>query len=102
MFKVDQTHWLDGSDLDDISPLHPYYSRDYRSTSHFDQMNPQDAFHVEPCVQIMYSSINKSKICPKWAQATDSMGQIRTAYLLCTRITLETTALRVILDYSKL
>ena len=32
--KVHQTHRLDGSDLDGISPLHPYYSRDYRSTSH--------------------------------------------------------------------
>ncbi len=32
--KVRQTHRLDGSDSDSISPLHPYYSRDYRSTSH--------------------------------------------------------------------
>ena len=32
--KVDQTLRSDGSDLDGISPLHPYYSRDYRSTSH--------------------------------------------------------------------
>ncbi len=32
--KVHQIHRLDGSDSDGISPLHPYYSRDYRSTSH--------------------------------------------------------------------
>ena len=44
--------------------LHPYYSRDYRSTSQVDQ-------------------------------TPDQIGQIPTAYLLCTRITLETTALRV-------
>ena len=44
--------------------------------------------------QILYNSI--SKICPKWAQATDSMGRIQTAHLLCTRITPETTALRII------
>ena len=49
----------------------------------------------EKCVQILYSSINNSKICPKWAQTMDSIGRIRTAYLLCTRITLETTALQV-------
>ncbi len=30
--KVRQTHRLDRSDSDGISPLHPYYSRDYRST----------------------------------------------------------------------
>ena len=49
----------------------------------------------EKCVQITYRSINNSKIYAKWAQATDSMGRIQAAYLLCTRITLETTALRV-------
>ena len=32
--KVHQTSQLDGPDSDGISPLHPYYSRDYRSTSH--------------------------------------------------------------------
>ncbi len=32
--KVHQTSHLDGPDSDGISPLHPYYSRDYRSTSH--------------------------------------------------------------------
>ena len=32
--KVHQTYQLDGPDSDGISPLHPYYSRDYRSTSH--------------------------------------------------------------------
>ena len=48
------------------------------------------------CVQIMYSSINNSKIYPKLTKPTDRMGRIRTAYLLlCIRITLETTALRV-------
>ena len=62
------------SDLDGISPLHPYYSRDYRATSH------------------------NSKIYPKCAKPIDQMGQIWTAYLLCTRITLETTALRVIIQ----
>ena len=50
----------------------------------------------EKCVQILYSSINNSKICPKLTKPLDSMGRIRTAYLLCTRITLEITALRVI------
>ena len=50
----------------------------------------------EKCVQILYSSINKSKIHQKCTKPPNSMGRIRTAYLLCTRITLETTALRVI------
>ena len=50
----------------------------------------------ETCVQILYGSINNSKICAKCVQAMDSMGRIWTAYLLCTRITLETTAIRVI------
>ena len=59
-------------------------------------MNPQDAFYVGKKVQILYSSINNSKIHPKLAKPTDRMGRIRTAYLLCTRITLETTALQVI------
>ena len=58
-------------------------------------MNPQDAFYVGKCVQIMYSSINNSKICAKCVQAMDCMGRIWTAYLICTRITLETTALRI-------
>ena len=58
-------------------------------------MNPQDVFYVGKYVQIMYSSINNSKIYLKLAKPIDSMGQIWTAYLLCTRITLETTALRV-------
>ena len=58
-------------------------------------MDPQGAFYVGKCVQILYCSTNNSKIHLKWAQATDSMGRIQTAYLLCTRITLETTALRV-------
>ncbi len=48
----------------------------------------------EKCVQILYSSINNSKIDSKYAKPTDSMGQIWTAYLLCARITLETTGLR--------
>ncbi len=50
----------------------------------------------EKCVQILYSSINNTNICPKCTKPTDWMGRIRTASLLCTRITLETTALRVI------
>ena len=50
----------------------------------------------EKCVQSLYSSINNSKIYPKLIKPIDRMGRIRTAYLLCTRITLETTALRVI------
>ena len=50
---------------------------------------------LEKCVQIMYSSINNSKIHPKCTKPPNSMGRIRTASLLCTRITLETTALRV-------
>ncbi len=33
----------------------------------------------EKCVQIMYSSINTSKIHPKCAKPTDWMGRIRTA-----------------------
>ena len=32
--KVHQTSQLDGPDSDGMSHLHPYYSRDYRSTSH--------------------------------------------------------------------
>ena len=152
-----------GSGSDGISPLHPYYFRDYRSTSHIKRSSrrtgvfsrgpgvcfeccsdskrvfqihekhgfsprmgqtktvyaphpvsipysahilwklmicwPNESLRYILCgkkyVQIMYRSINKSKICPKWAQAIDSMGWIQTAYLLCTRITLETTALRV-------
>ena len=58
---------LHGSDSDGVSPLHPYYSRDYRSSSHL-------------------SKVHKTY---------RSMGQIWTTYLLCTRSTLETTALRV-------
>ena len=50
----------------------------------------------EKCVQIKYSSINNSKIYPKLTKPIDRTGRIWTAYLLCTRITLETTALRVI------
>ena len=49
----------------------------------------------ETCVQILYRSINNSKIDLKYTKPIDWMGRIRTAYLLCTRITLETTALRV-------
>ena len=60
-------------------------------------MNPQDVFYVGKCVQILYRSINNSKIHPKLTKPTDRMGQIQTAYILCTRITLETTALRIIL-----
>ena len=49
----------------------------------------------EKWVQIPYSSINNSKINSKYVKPIDSMGQIWTAYFLCTRITLETTALRI-------
>ena len=109
-----------GSDMDGISPLHPYYSRDYRSTSHMrkmctdsvqinkwfknlPEMSPGSGSHgsdmdglspLHPYYSRYYRST--SQICLKWAQATASMGRIWTAYLLCTRITLETTALRVI------
>ena len=55
-------------------------------------MNHQDVFYVG---KILYRSTNNSKICPKLPKPTDRMGRIWTAYLLCTRITLETTALRV-------
>ncbi len=59
-------------------------------------MNPQDVFYVrQKCVQILCSSINNPKIHLKCIKPIDRMGQIWTAYLLCTRITLETTDLRV-------
>ena len=47
----------------------------------------------EKYVQIMYRSINNAKIDLKCTTPPNSMGRIRTAYLLYTRITLETTAL---------
>ena len=65
-------------------------------------MNPQDVFYVgkiptdsvwEKYVQIMYRSMNNSKIHPKLAKPIDRMGRIRTVYLICTRITREATAL---------
>ena len=37
-------------------------------------MNPQDVFYVGKYVQILYSSINNSKICPKLTKPTDWMG----------------------------
>ena len=49
----------------------------------------------DKCVQIVYIIINNSKIHPKLIKPIDWMGRIQTAYLLGTRITLETTALRV-------
>ncbi len=58
-------------------------------------MNPQDVFYGEKCVQIWYSLINISKIYVKYTKPTDRIGQIQTAYLRCTRITLKATALRV-------
>ena len=64
-------------------------------------MNPQNVFYVGKCVQIMYRSINNLKIHPKLTKPTDRMGQIQTAYLLCTRITLETTALRVMFSFAR-
>ena len=59
-------------------------------------MNPQDVFYVGKYLQILYRSMNNFKIHPTLIKPIDRMGQIQTAYLLCTRITLETTALRVI------
>ena len=44
----------------------------------------------------MCRSINNSKIYLKYTKTTDWMGQIRTVYLICTRITLEAAALRTI------
>ena len=49
----------------------------------------------DKCVQILYSSIPNSKIHPKCTKPIDWMGWIQTACLLCIRITLEITALRV-------
>ncbi len=49
----------------------------------------------EKCVPVLYSSINNSKNHAKCTKPIDWTGQIRTVCLLCTRITLETTALRV-------
>ena len=46
--KLHQTHRLDVSDSDGISPLHPYYSRDYRSTSQLSSAQP-DALR-DPCL----------------------------------------------------
>ena len=51
--KVHQTYWLDGSDSDGISPLHPYYSRDYRSTSHIKRSSRRSG--VFPEVQVCVS-----------------------------------------------
>ena len=62
----------------------------YENLWYFNQMNPQNVFHVGK----MYSSLNNSKIYPQLTKPLDSMGWIRAAYLLCARITLETTALR--------
>ncbi len=81
---MDQTLWTDRTRL--LFYEHLWY---------FDYMNPQDVFYVGKKVQIMYRSINNSKICPKLTKPIDRMDRIWTAYLLCTRITLETTALRV-------
>ena len=68
LFKMCQTSRLNGSELDVISPLHPYYSRDHRSTN---------------------------QIYPNYTKPPDCMRQIWTACLICTRITLETAALQV-------
>ena len=58
-------------------------------------MNPHDVFYVGKMCTDPVLLNNNSKIYPKLTKPLDSMGRIRTAYLLCTRITLETTALRV-------
>ena len=151
------------SDSGGISPLHPYYSRDYRSTNHIKLRSRRTGVfpEVQVCVFECFSGHrrvfqihekswffttygskkivhgpnplngpysahilwkfmifwpnewsrrilcgkmcteyvqlnNNSKIYPKCTKTTDWMGQIWTAYFLCTRITLETTALRVI------
>ena len=47
----------------------------------------------EKWVQILYRSISNSEIYSNCTRPPNSMGQIQTAYLLCTRITLETIAL---------
>ena len=58
-------------------------------------MNPQDMFYVGK-IGTGSVPLNKYfKTLPKVDQIPDCMGRIRTVYLLCTRITLETTALRV-------
>ncbi len=67
----------------------------YENSLYFNQTNPRNVFYVEKLVQILHRSINNSKIYLKYTKTTDWMGRIRTVYLLCTRITLETTALRV-------
>ncbi len=132
-----------GSSSDGISPPHPYYSRDYRSTSHVVQImyrlinnstiyptypprtivwvrfgrhiSSAPAVSLEPTavriiwpneslrrilcrknyVQVLYSLTNNSKIHPKLTNPPNRMGRIWTVYLLCTRVTLETTALQV-------
>ena len=48
-----QTYRSDGSDSDGISPLYPYYSRDYRSTSHIKLRSRRSA--VFPEVQVSVS-----------------------------------------------
>ena len=50
---------------------------------------------TEKYVQILHSSLGISKIHPKYAEIKDSSGRVRTAHPLCSRITLETTAPRV-------
>ena len=59
-------------------------------------MNPQAVFDVGKIPTDSVPLNNNSKIHPKLTKPIDRMGRIRTVYLLCTRITLETTALRVI------
>ena len=55
----------------------------------------------EKYLHILYHSINKSKIYPKCTKPPNSIGRIRTAYLLCIRNTLETAALRIIWSFSR-
>ena len=56
--KVRQTHRLDGSDSDSVSPLHPYYSRDYRSTNHIKLRSRRTGVvpEVQVCVFEWFSS----------------------------------------------
>ena len=59
---------------------------------YLNQLQAQDALYGE----MLYRSINNSKIFSTCTKLPNFMGRIQTAYVLCTRITLETTELRVI------
>ena len=64
---------------------------------------PKTHSMAETYVQMLCRSLTISKISPKCTKPPNSMGRIQTAYLLCIRITLETTDLRVIcIDFVQL